>query len=151
MQEIIIKSKLNKIEKQKEKEARDELTERLDKEWKEMRAANILGLNTSKRKDKEESEKEKEEKDDYNVLYRKLQFEARARADDRLKTEEELAVDERQKLIRLEAERLNRMSRDIDDDQEQEEEEQEDEEEEEEEEENKEEENEEEEEKKKFS
>lgn len=99
--ELISESKKRKAEKQKLKEATLELTEKLDTEWKD-----LLPL-VSKARKKEESEKVPV--DDYDKVMRELRFEARGTVSDRLKTEEEVAQEEKEKLEELEKERQERM------------------------------------------
>ncbi|KAJ3643381.1 hypothetical protein Zmor_026095 [Zophobas morio] len=98
--ELIAESKKRKAEKQKVKEATLELTEKLDTEWKD-----LLPL-VSKTQKKEE---EKMTVDDYDKVMRELKFEARGTVSDRLKTEDEIAREENQKLEELEQERQERM------------------------------------------
>lgn len=54
--------------------------------------------------------KGKPQQDQYDRLVRELTFEARGRATDRMKTPEERAREEKEKLEALEAERVRRMS-----------------------------------------
>jgi nucleolar protein 14 len=107
MQELIAKSKFYKAERQREKQEGEELMTKLDEEWnKLLQEGKLAPLQKSS---EVESGKAKDAKDDYNQLYRELASELRARATDRLKTPEELALEEKEKLERLEAERLRRM------------------------------------------
>ncbi len=71
--EMIMKSKQIKYEKQKERDKTLDLTEQLDKEWK-----NILPL-MGKLANKNESEnKNVKQPDDFDVLVRTLQFDSKA-------------------------------------------------------------------------
>merc|ERR1712218_9956 len=61
---------------------------------------------------------EEKEKDDYNVLMRELMFESskRAKAQERLKSEEEVIKDEKERLEKLEANRNKRMNGEVNED-----------------------------------
>lgn len=103
IEELIAESKKRKAEKQKIKEATLELTEKLDAEWKD-----LLPL-VNKNPKKSEAEVEKRKVDDYDKVMRELKFEARGIPSDRLKSEDEIAKEEKEKLEALEKERLERM------------------------------------------
>lgn len=103
--QLIEESKKRKAEKQKVKEATVELTEKLDTEWKD-----LVQLVSKKSKADVEKTEEKPKLEDYDKLVRELRFEARGTVSDRLKTEEELAKEEKEKLDKLEQERLQRMN-----------------------------------------
>lgn len=100
--QLIAESKKHKAEKQKTKEKTLELTEKLDSDWKDL----IPIVNKSVRQPNESS---KTEVDDYDKVMRELRFEARGQPSDRLKTEDEIAKEEKEKLEQLEKERLDRM------------------------------------------
>ncbi|VEN44312.1 unnamed protein product [Callosobruchus maculatus] len=100
--QLIAESKKRKAEKQQVKEATLELTEKLDTEWKDL----IPLVNTSKCNDEEIP---KQKINDYDKIMRELRFEARGTVSDRLKTEDEIAREEKEKLEQLEKERLERM------------------------------------------
>ncbi|KAF2903270.1 hypothetical protein ILUMI_02919 [Ignelater luminosus] len=100
--QLIAESKRRKAEKQKTKEKTLELTEKLDSDWKDL----IPIVNKSVRQPNESS---KIEVDDYDKVMRELKFEARGHPSDRLKTEDEIAKEEKEKLENLEKERLDRM------------------------------------------
>jgi nucleolar protein 14 len=99
--ELIAESKKRKAEKQKTKEATLELTEKLDTEWKDL----LPLVNKGKKKE----EVETAQVDDYDKVMRELRFEARGTVSDRLKTQEEMAQDEKERLEELEQERRERM------------------------------------------
>nr|CAI5837325.1 unnamed protein product [Callosobruchus analis] len=100
--QLIAESKKRKAEKQQAKEATLELTEKLDTEWKDL----IPLVNTNKSNDEELP---KQKSNDYDKIMRELRFEARGTVSDRLKTEDEIAKEEKEKLEQLEKERLERM------------------------------------------
>ncbi|XP_050310723.1 nucleolar protein 14 homolog [Anthonomus grandis grandis] len=103
IEQLIEESKKRKAEKQKIKEATLELTEKLDTEWKD-----LVQL-VSKKDKKDASEEPKPNLDDYDKVMRELRFEARGTVSDRLKTEDEIAKEEKERLEKLEQERLERM------------------------------------------
>ncbi|KAL7853215.1 hypothetical protein AOLI_G00200590 [Acnodon oligacanthus] len=109
IEELILKSKQEKRERQTQKEEAQELTEKLDQEWKSIQS--LLVHKTPKAERKEEPEKPK--LDDYDVMVRELGFEMKAQPSEKLKTPEELAKEERERLQELEADRLKRMLGDV--------------------------------------
>ncbi|KAL1494774.1 hypothetical protein ABEB36_010319 [Hypothenemus hampei] len=102
IEQLIEESKKRKAEKQRIKEATEELTEKLDTEWKDL-------VQIVKPNKKNEELVEKAQLNDYDKMIRELRFEARGTVSDRLKTEEEIAKEEKEKLEMLEQERLDRM------------------------------------------
>ncbi|XP_078047540.1 nucleolar protein 14 homolog l(3)07882 [Augochlora pura] len=101
--ELIAESKKRKAEQQKVREQTMDLTEKLDTEWRD-----LLPIVTASNKAAEEVVK-KPAVDDYDIAVRKLKFEARGTPSDKLKSEEEIVREEKEKLEALEAERLARM------------------------------------------
>uniref|UniRef100_A0A8C0ZK77 NOP14 nucleolar protein n=1 Tax=Cyanistes caeruleus TaxID=156563 RepID=A0A8C0ZK77_CYACU len=101
IEEMIAKSKQEKQERQTRRESALELTEKLDKDWKEIQA--LIARKTPK------SESKDKEPDEYDMIVRELGFEMKAKPSERLKTEEELAKEEQARLQKLEADRLRRM------------------------------------------
>ncbi|KAJ4450939.1 hypothetical protein ANN_02374 [Periplaneta americana] len=103
IEQLIAESKKRKAEKQRLREQTIELTEKLDTEWKDLlpivSASKISGNNIA----------DDEKPDSYDTVMRQLKFEARGKPSDRLKSEEELAKEEKERLERLESERLQRM------------------------------------------
>lgn len=100
--QLIAESKKRKAEKQKLKEETLELTEKLDTEWKDLlplvnkaKSLNDLADNVKA--------------DEYDKVMRQLKFEARGTPSDRLKSEDEIAKEEKERLEILEKERLERM------------------------------------------
>lgn len=102
IEQLIEESKKRKAEKQKIKEATLELTEKLDTEWKDL-------MQLVSKNNKKDQAAEKPKVDDYDKMVRELKFEARGTVSDRLKTEDEIAKEEKEKLEKLENERLQRM------------------------------------------
>ncbi|NWU94782.1 NOP14 protein, partial [Upupa epops] len=106
IEEMIAKSKQEKQERQSRRESALELTEKLDKDWKEIQTLIATKTPKSEKKDKEI---EKPKPDEYDRIVRELGFEMKAKPSERLKTEEELAKEEQARLQKLEADRLRRM------------------------------------------
>uniref|UniRef100_A0A8C5SP47 NOP14 nucleolar protein n=1 Tax=Laticauda laticaudata TaxID=8630 RepID=A0A8C5SP47_LATLA len=106
VEELIAKSKLEKKERQAQRENTLELTEKLNNDWKEIQA--LLLQRSSKSETPSQIEK-KPKPDEYDVLVRELGFEMKMQPSDRMKTEEELAKEEQEKLQKFEADRLRRM------------------------------------------
>ncbi|XP_066501929.1 nucleolar protein 14 [Hoplias malabaricus] len=110
IEELILKSKQEKRERQNQKEEAQELTEKLDQEWKSIQ--NLMAHKTPKADRKEEPVKPK--LDDYDMMVRELGFEMKAQPSEKLKTPEELAREERERLQNLEADRMRRMLGEVD-------------------------------------
>lgn len=108
MEEIIAKSKKAKYERQHEREQNIELTSQLDEQWKELHAL-VAGNSAAKKKTEDDSQLKKAA-DDYDVMVRELMFEVKGKPSDRLKTEEELAKEEAERLSSLEEDRKRRMA-----------------------------------------
>lgn len=154
MREVIAKSKFHKLERQKMKDADDELREQLDDELADIRGllyeqapvptpapapdpkakpklnvfpgpaatgANATAIMGNAKMESQEGAEEKPASS-YDTFVRELAFERRAKPQDRLKSEEELAAEEAQRLMKAEKARLKRMRGDSDDQDEEEEE-----------------------------
>ncbi|XP_066139571.1 nucleolar protein 14 homolog [Euwallacea fornicatus] len=109
IEQLIEESKKRKAEKQKIKEATLELTEKLDTEWKD-----LVQLVSKSKKTDSTNNLEKPKLDDYDKVMRELRFEAKGTVSDKLKTEDEIAKEEKEKLEKLENERLERMRGGVD-------------------------------------
>ncbi|KAK3817642.1 MAG: Nop14-like protein [Benniella sp.] len=138
MKEIIAKSKFHKHERQKEKEEVDEITKELDDQLDDIRgllgfvdpaaeerrpkraplpsqtsaAARALDRLADEEKEKMKAERTDLDKgfdDSYDKHIRELAFDRRAKPQDRLKTEEEVAQEEVEKLEKAEKARKRRM------------------------------------------
>ncbi|XP_059500878.1 nucleolar protein 14 [Stegostoma tigrinum] len=101
--ELIAKSKKEKHERQVQRDKAQELTEKLDKDWKEVHSLLVH------KAPKTEPKEEKPKAGDYDIIVRELFFDMKAQPSDRLKTKEELAREEQERLQKLEAERVRRM------------------------------------------
>ncbi|KAL5079771.1 hypothetical protein RYX36_008192, partial [Vicia faba] len=134
MNEIIAKSKFYKAQKAKDKEEDGDLVEELDKNFtsiayteamlsitepNKIKALDALVSNSksNKKSDKDSlsatrtmDKSVKEKPDEYDQLVNQMNFEMRARPSDRLKTPEEIAQEERERLEELEEQRQKRMT-----------------------------------------
>ncbi|KAK3523959.1 hypothetical protein QTP70_016768 [Hemibagrus guttatus] len=108
IEELILKSKQEKRERQTLKEETHELTEKLDQEWKSIQS--LLARKTPKER---EEEKDKPKLDKYDMMVRELGFEMKAQPSEKLKTAEEIAREERERLQKLEADRRRRMEGEV--------------------------------------
>ncbi|XP_060598308.1 nucleolar protein 14-like, partial [Ruditapes philippinarum] len=97
MEDMIKDSKKKKHERQMEKEETVQMTVELDEQWKSLHS--LISKNKMKGKSDDEVKKTT---DDYDIAVRSLQFEMKGQATDRLKSEEELAKDEKERLEKLE-------------------------------------------------
>lgn len=101
--ELIAESKKRKAEKQKIREQTVDLTDKLDSEWKDL----LPIISTANKAIEETAEKTKA--DDYDIAVRQLKFEAKGMPSDKLKSEEEIIKEEKERLEALELDRIARM------------------------------------------
>ncbi|CAJ1070677.1 nucleolar protein 14 [Xyrichtys novacula] len=106
IEELIQKSKQEKRERQVQKEEAQELTEKLDQEWKSIQA---LMVKKTPKGESSDIPEEKPKPEAYDMMVRELGFEMKAQPSEKMKTPEELAREAREKLQKLEADRLRRM------------------------------------------
>ncbi|KAG2186157.1 hypothetical protein INT43_002595 [Umbelopsis isabellina] len=134
MREVIAKSKMHKMERQKEKDEDESVRKDLDDEFDDIRGLldmakpsgrkplpsqnRVFERVEDERKDKELEEaaqkfsQAKENEDDYqdyDKFVRELAFDQRAKPTDRTKTEEEIALEEKENLEKAEKARKRRM------------------------------------------
>ncbi|KFK41333.1 hypothetical protein AALP_AA2G116500 [Arabis alpina] len=102
MEEIIMKSKLGRMEKAKHKEEKEKLMDEVDKDFMSLDSELLESLN-------QPSDIPEEKDDGYVMLQEIMSMERRGRPTERTKTPEEIAQEERQKLEELEANRKKRM------------------------------------------
>ncbi|KAJ2638203.1 nucleolar complex protein 14 [Coemansia sp. RSA 1286] len=110
MQEVIAKSKKHKYERQLAKEQDDELRKELDDEFSSIKA--LLFSKDAADDDGKPMMKAVDSKtvdQSYDTVVKELVFDKRARPQDRLKTEEEVARDELERLEKAERHRKRRM------------------------------------------
>ncbi|XP_071371803.1 nucleolar protein 14 [Centroberyx affinis] len=106
IEELIQKSKQEKRERQVQREEAQELTEKLDQDWKSIQA---LMAHKTPKADRTDKQEEKPKLDEYDMMVRELGFEMKAQPSEKMKTPEEVAREERERLQKLEADRLRRM------------------------------------------
>jgi hypothetical protein len=111
LQDIVMKSKLYKLEKKEAKNAQEDQRELLDKAYTDLVQSASLEFKPTRR---DRSEGNTEDADEYDKSLRVMAFESRVQPSDRTKTKEEIALSEYQKLAALEQERLKRMTPDYD-------------------------------------
>merc|ERR1712226_1596 len=108
IEQMIADSKKRKAEKSKDLEEAEEMTQALDEKWKELLPNSAISgkIYSGKKQDEEENDH-----DDYNKLMRELMFQStkKAVAQERLKTDEEIIKDEKERLEKLESDRNRRM------------------------------------------
>lgn len=100
--QLIMESKKRKAEKQKMQEQMIDLTEKLDSEWRDL----LPFMSASKKSMKDD---DMMKADTYDIAVRQLKFETRGTPSEKLKSEEEIIQEEKEKLERLEGDRLARM------------------------------------------
>jgi nucleolar protein 14 len=110
LQDIVMKSKLYKLEKKEAKDAQEDQREQLDKAYADLVQSASLEFKPTKRDRSEEQGLE--DTDEYDKSLRIMAFESRVKPSDRTKTKEEIALAEYEKLAALEQERLKRMQPD---------------------------------------
>uniref|UniRef100_A0A4W5Q2U2 NOP14 nucleolar protein homolog (yeast) n=1 Tax=Hucho hucho TaxID=62062 RepID=A0A4W5Q2U2_9TELE len=110
IEELILKSKQEKRERQNQKEESQVLTEKLDQDWKSIQG--LLAHKNAPKADRQEEE-DKPKLDEYDMMVRELGFEMKAQPSEKMKTPEEVAREERERLQKLEADRLRRMMGDV--------------------------------------
>ncbi|XP_068191422.1 nucleolar protein 14 [Antennarius striatus] len=106
IEELIHKSKQAKRERQVQKEEAQELTEKLDQDWKSIQALMVKKTPKGEHDDRPE---EKPKPEEYDMMVRELGFEMKAQPSEKLKAPEDLAREEQEELRKLEADRLRRM------------------------------------------
>ena len=117
LQEIVMKSKLHKMQKKEAKEEQETERDKLDKDFQSLVSSSMLEFRPTKRQrgyDEDQGAGDNGEWDDYDASLRAMAYEAKARPSDRTKSAEELAVEARKKLEELEAARLRRMNAAVD-------------------------------------
>ncbi|ELT93562.1 hypothetical protein CAPTEDRAFT_227046 [Capitella teleta] len=104
MEELITKTRKERYEKQHEKELTAQMTEKLNQEWRESGMQLIAGMKKHK-----DLTNEGGKKDDFDIAVRELMFDMKAKPTDRMKSDDELAKETRERLEKLEADRVRRM------------------------------------------
>ncbi|XP_064381967.1 nucleolar protein 14-like [Halichondria panicea] len=101
MEEVVAKSKAMKYKQQSEKQDVEELLDKINTDWKSLQTTLPFASDGSKG--------QKLKTDDYDKTVRELAYEKRGQPTDRMKTEEEIAKEEKEKLEKREADRVRRM------------------------------------------
>ena len=129
LQEIVMKSKLHKMQKKEAKEEMEEERSKLDKAYDDLFRGSMLDFNAKgkDRDSREGSDGKKsfsrdgagsgvsggglngEELDDYDQALKEMSYEARLPASERTKSAEEVALEEQKRIEELEEARLKRM------------------------------------------
>ncbi|KAI7887814.1 nucleolar protein 14 [Mucor mucedo] len=118
MKEIIAKSKMHKLERQNAKQEDDELRENLDEELDDIRSLletkprrPLPSQNAVFKRNEDENPRNEvlEDYSEYDKAIRDLATDQRAQATDRTKTEEEIAIEEKENLEKAERARKRRM------------------------------------------
>ena len=123
LQEIVMKSKLHKMERKEAKEEQEEERDKLDKEYDDL--INSALLNFAKPGERREAKSRVgksadasgdggagaggDDGDGYDLSLREMAYEARLQATERTKSAEELALEAQERIEKLEAARLRRM------------------------------------------
>ena len=111
LDDIIMRSKLAKQEKQKEKREQVDLFEKADAEYGELKSLlQFRGNEKEIKTSKTTEESERDDMDEWNAEMKSFLFERRMAATDRTKTPEELAKEAADRLHELEKKRLARMA-----------------------------------------
>jgi nucleolar protein 14 len=112
LQEIVMKSKLHKLEKKEAKEAQDLDREQLDSAYEELVKSAALDFKPKRADRSEDAHFDgKDEFLDYDVAMRSMLYESKVKPSDRTKSAEEIAAEAKKKLEELEAARQKRMRR----------------------------------------
>merc|ERR1712226_204395 len=106
----IADSKKRKFEQRKNKEDTLKMTQDLDQQWKDMAGGLRTNGTIYTKKEDVDNDDNNEETDEYNKLMKELVFEPKkAKAQDRLKTDEEIVKETKERLELLEQLRVQRM------------------------------------------
>ena len=113
IENMIADSKKRKFEQQKNKEDTLKMTQDLDQQWKDMAGGLRTNGTIYTKKEDVDNDDNNEETDEYNRLMKELVFEPKkAKAQDRLKTDEEIVKETKERLELLEQLRVQRMKGD---------------------------------------
>jgi nucleolar protein 14 len=112
LQEIVMKSKLFKLEKKEAKDAQEDQRELIDKAYDDLVGSALLDFKPMKRDRSELRDSSEGAGDHYDSILRSLAFESKVQASNRTESAEEIAKAERKKQEQLEGERVKRMKMD---------------------------------------
>ena len=115
LQEIVMKSKLHKMQKKEAKEEQEDEREKLDKAYKELFSSSLLDFKPSEKYSRSDRSNNTnvtasaESMDDYDMALKEMSYEAKLPASERTKTIEEIALEEQKRIEELEEARIKRM------------------------------------------
>lgn len=115
LQEIVMKSKLAKMQKKEAREEQEDERTKLDHAYKELFSSSMLDFNPTgagkfnRAGAAAGGSGAAAEMDDYDLALREMTYEAKLPASERTKTAEEIALEEQKRIEELEAARLKRM------------------------------------------
>lgn len=112
LQEIVMKSKLHKMQKKEAKEEQEEERTKLDKAYQELFSSSMLDFNptgSDKKYGRSAGPNTADALDDYDIALKEMTYEAKLPASERTKTAEEIALEEQKRIEELEEARLKRM------------------------------------------
>lgn len=115
LQEIVMKSKLHKMQKKEAREEQEDERTKIDKAYQELFAGSMLEFNKEKndrksaRSDRAGAPESAEDLDDYDQALKEMTYEAKLPASERTKSAEEIALAEQKRIEELEEARIQRM------------------------------------------
>lgn len=116
LQEIVMKSKLQKMQKKEAKEEQEEERTKLDKAYQDLFSSSLLDFSGGGKADRKMSRRDessmgsgKEDIDDYDLALKEMTYEAKLPASERTKSAEEIALAEQKRIEELEEARIKRM------------------------------------------
>lgn len=107
LQEIVMKSKLHKMQRKEAKEEQEFERERIDKQFSDLISSQLVNLKENRSKG--DHGDASEILDDYDKSMREMLFESKVQPSERSKTLEEIAIESKEKLEDLELQRIKRM------------------------------------------
>jgi nucleolar protein 14 len=107
LQEIVMKSKLHKLQRKEAKEEQEYEREKIDKQFSELISSQLVNFKENRTKGYKDDENDN--LDDYDKSMREMLFESKVQPSERSKTLEEIAIETKEKLEDLERQRIKRM------------------------------------------
>lgn len=109
LQEIVMKSKLHKMQKREAKEEQETERTKLDRAYEELMGTSLLAFDSRTGSDRRPEGGRYSGEDAYDQSLVEMMYEARLPASERTKSAEELALEEQRRIEELETQRLARM------------------------------------------
>lgn len=113
LQEIVMKSKLHKMQKKEAREEQEDERTKLDKAYQDLFSGQFLEFNKNKAdkspRDRAGIPQGTDDLDDYDQALKEMSYEAKLPASERTKSAEEIALEEQKRIEELEEARLQRM------------------------------------------